>query len=319
VYLISLGWSSCIRLWTHQLQSMPSNWLLRLWVRIPPGAWMFVCCECCVLSSRGLCDELITRPEESYRLWCLVWSRNLKNEEGTARRAIEKKKPSNTTLKCHTTMCYMFWAIRTIIWHLLYMFQNVSTLTSRKFFVSEIALICDYLFINWQHTYSILVRSLMKNLHVAKVLETCSTFFYGIKSVAFDGKLLYFKVLNTMEWIVIKFCEYCNELLSLIKSELPGSLKDQFVKMGTWSMVLIRAIKIFVARQNYSRTWSPKCIIIKPNQNKLLSTFQCITKQHSYVCQLKANKKTVWHKLESELWTLSWYFVLISISQNCEW
>ena len=26
---------------------------------------MFVCCECCVLSGRGLCDELISRPEES--------------------------------------------------------------------------------------------------------------------------------------------------------------------------------------------------------------------------------------------------------------
>ena len=25
-----------------------------------------------VLSSRGLCDELITRPEESYRLCCVV-------------------------------------------------------------------------------------------------------------------------------------------------------------------------------------------------------------------------------------------------------
>jgi hypothetical protein len=24
-----------------------------------------------VLSSRGLCDELVTRPEESYRLWCV--------------------------------------------------------------------------------------------------------------------------------------------------------------------------------------------------------------------------------------------------------
>jgi hypothetical protein len=36
---------------------------------LPPGAWMFVCC---VLSGRGLCDELITRPEESYRLWCVV-------------------------------------------------------------------------------------------------------------------------------------------------------------------------------------------------------------------------------------------------------
>jgi hypothetical protein len=28
-----------------------------------------VCCECCVLSGRGLCDGLITRPEESYQLW----------------------------------------------------------------------------------------------------------------------------------------------------------------------------------------------------------------------------------------------------------
>ena len=34
----------------------------------PTGAWIFVCCECRVLSGRGLCDELITRPEESYRL-----------------------------------------------------------------------------------------------------------------------------------------------------------------------------------------------------------------------------------------------------------
>jgi len=46
--------------------------LLRSWVLIPQGAWMFVCCECCVLSGRGLWDELITRPEESYRLWCVV-------------------------------------------------------------------------------------------------------------------------------------------------------------------------------------------------------------------------------------------------------
>ena len=36
------------------------------------GAWMFVCCDCCVLSGRGLCDELITVSEESYRLWCVV-------------------------------------------------------------------------------------------------------------------------------------------------------------------------------------------------------------------------------------------------------
>ena len=33
---------------------------------------MSVCCDCCVLSGRGLCEGLITRPEESYRLWCVV-------------------------------------------------------------------------------------------------------------------------------------------------------------------------------------------------------------------------------------------------------
>ena len=46
--------------------------LLRLWVRIPPRAWMSVCCDCCVLSSRDLGIGLITRPEESYRLWCVI-------------------------------------------------------------------------------------------------------------------------------------------------------------------------------------------------------------------------------------------------------
>ena len=50
----------------------PAARLLRSWVRIPPGAWIFVCCECRVLSGRGLCDELITCPEESYRLCCVV-------------------------------------------------------------------------------------------------------------------------------------------------------------------------------------------------------------------------------------------------------
>jgi len=33
---------------------------------------MFFCYECCVLSGRDLCDELITRTEESYRLRCVV-------------------------------------------------------------------------------------------------------------------------------------------------------------------------------------------------------------------------------------------------------
>ena len=46
--------------------------LLILGVRIPPRAWMFVCCGSCVLSGRGLYDELIMRPEESCWLWRVV-------------------------------------------------------------------------------------------------------------------------------------------------------------------------------------------------------------------------------------------------------
>ena len=34
--------------------------------------WMSVCCECCVLWGGGLFDELITRPEESYRVCVCV-------------------------------------------------------------------------------------------------------------------------------------------------------------------------------------------------------------------------------------------------------
>ena len=31
-----------------------------------------VSCECCVLSERGFYAGLITRPEESYRVWCIL-------------------------------------------------------------------------------------------------------------------------------------------------------------------------------------------------------------------------------------------------------
>ena len=59
---------------------------------------MDICLLWCVSSGRGLCDELITRPEESYRLWCVwIWSWTLYNEEalthcGGGRGAVVPKK-----------------------------------------------------------------------------------------------------------------------------------------------------------------------------------------------------------------------------------
>ena len=46
--------------------------LLGLRVRIAPGPWMSVSCECFVLSVRGLCDGLITRPEKSSQMCACV-------------------------------------------------------------------------------------------------------------------------------------------------------------------------------------------------------------------------------------------------------
>jgi len=60
----------------------PAARLLILWVPILSWARRSVCYDCCVLSGRGLSVGLITRPEESYRVWCaLVSSCIVHNEE----------------------------------------------------------------------------------------------------------------------------------------------------------------------------------------------------------------------------------------------
>jgi hypothetical protein len=46
--------------------------LVGLRVRIPPTVWVSVCCGCCDLSSRGLYDGPITRPEKSCRVCVCV-------------------------------------------------------------------------------------------------------------------------------------------------------------------------------------------------------------------------------------------------------
>jgi hypothetical protein len=75
IYWTEILWRN---IWTSQSQwprslrhRSAAARLLRLWVRLPPGC-MDVCRERRLLSGRGLCDELITRPEESYPLRCVA-------------------------------------------------------------------------------------------------------------------------------------------------------------------------------------------------------------------------------------------------------
>jgi hypothetical protein len=68
---------------------------------------MSVCRDCCVLSGRGLCDE-ITRPEESYRLWCVIvcdlekqtsWMKRPRPTRGLWRRERERERERDTHIE----------------------------------------------------------------------------------------------------------------------------------------------------------------------------------------------------------------------------
>jgi len=67
------------------------------------------------LSGTGLCDDLITRLEESYRLWYVVLCdiENLKNEDGMTRVGSQNhKKCSYVNVKSHLNTFRMKWPLK---------------------------------------------------------------------------------------------------------------------------------------------------------------------------------------------------------------
>jgi hypothetical protein len=82
---------------------------------------MFVGCECRVMSGKGLCDELITRPEASYRLWCVVVcdleTSRMRPWPALFRSATEKKYThthTHTHTVCPKSKCTDFFYVRTV-------------------------------------------------------------------------------------------------------------------------------------------------------------------------------------------------------------
>ena len=123
--------TGCAKIWKkfrRQKVNCPSQWprclrrrsaaarLLRSCIRIPPGAWMSVCCEFCVLSGRSLCEVLITRPDYSYRLCCVVvcdletsWMRRPWPTGGRGRGDLRQKQINKVLSAWMYTTCKSSW------------------------------------------------------------------------------------------------------------------------------------------------------------------------------------------------------------------
>jgi hypothetical protein len=94
--------------------------LLRSWVRILPGTWMFACCVC-VLSGAGLYGELITRPRGvlptvAHRMW----SRNLVWRGGHNPRlaTVPEKVINNDNLSFFVFIKHISWCMVQRMWNL---------------------------------------------------------------------------------------------------------------------------------------------------------------------------------------------------------
>jgi len=87
-------------------------------------------CKCCLLSAKGLCVGLITRPEESYRLRCVwVWSWSLDNDAALL----------HHELSCHE---------KTSIWHCTSFYQMKYTFTDSLHNVSQVVVHDRHMILN---------------------------------------------------------------------------------------------------------------------------------------------------------------------------
>jgi hypothetical protein len=94
---------------------------------------MFVACECFVLSGRGLCVRLITRPEETYRVcMCVIRGKNnfnTNNEYVNRGPKVQLKK--NNLLRTHSYVRFLFISVTSLCVRCVFVFWlSLLTFTS---------------------------------------------------------------------------------------------------------------------------------------------------------------------------------------------
>ena len=199
--------------------------LLRSWVRIPPVAWIFVCCECRLLSGRGLFDELITRPEESYRLWRVV----VYDLETSRIGAPYIYDSSNLRVKNVLVYlsCYFSWS-----------HPNVFSLSRCIPRVSSVKIQLIYCQLKWRHvsTQGIIIRP---------IIEPCLMYIKwkwtsGIPNVHFYLMYLKFMYSEWVQWVSYFF-------FTLLRLLTPWRRKEQ-ASTKCWHQVKVHI-------------WGPKCVL----------------------------------------------------------
>ena len=116
---------------------------------------MFVCC---VLSGRGLCDEVITRPEESYRLWLVAVC---DQETAHARRLKPRYRPAKYK---PTTGC--------------------STDRKKKLLITVTLKLCLYFNMFWCYQFLLLSHHFAASIHATTSIR-CSDSIHYTSSMCF--------------------------------------------------------------------------------------------------------------------------------------
>jgi len=144
----------CRSQWTRGIRGrFVAARLRRLWVRILPGAWMSVCVECCVLSGRVLCDGLISRPEESYRMWCVVvcdleTSRMRRPWPALGRSATEEKYISIFSGFCSLAFITQIW-----------MKANTFPTKQKQTYLQPFTIYIQMKYVNWKENVDVFTNS----------------------------------------------------------------------------------------------------------------------------------------------------------------
>ena len=111
---------------------------------------MFFFFECCVLSCRGLCDELITRPEESYWMYRVVYDQKPQEWGGHGQRWAAA--PPGGGGEVRRTTCYLdLWKLFLFVVRNLYPFLVWTLLPS---YCKCIGLLLHLITLNHTHTHT---------------------------------------------------------------------------------------------------------------------------------------------------------------------